>query len=64
MEAGQLSEGKPGAVGAGVDLTEIDPIAIRGRSPWELFWKRFREDRPDGPLAWRRCDDRESPTWS
>jgi ABC-type dipeptide/oligopeptide/nickel transport system permease subunit len=45
VEAGQLSEGKPGAVGAGVDLTEIDPIAIRGRSPWELFWKRFREDR-------------------
>jgi peptide/nickel transport system permease protein len=24
---------------------EIDPTAIAARSPWQLFWRRFREDR-------------------
>jgi peptide/nickel transport system permease protein len=43
VEAGELREGQ-GVVGGGVDLTEIDAIA-EGRSPWQLFWKRFREDR-------------------
>ena len=32
-------------VGASAELTEIDPTAIAARSPWELFWRRFREDR-------------------
>src|SRR5436309_10903815 len=27
------------------NLTEIDPTAIAARSPWQLFWRRFREDR-------------------
>ena len=27
------------------ELTEIDPTAIAARSPWQLFWRRFREDK-------------------
>ena len=42
MEASELRE-QP--VGASAELTEIDPIAIRARSPWQLFWRRFREDK-------------------
>jgi peptide/nickel transport system permease protein len=45
LEAGELREHSPAAVGAGADLTEIDPTAIASRSPWQLFWKRFKEDR-------------------
>ena len=33
------------AVGASAELVEIDPSAIAARSPWQLFWRRFREDR-------------------
>ncbi|MGH2954935.1 MAG: ABC transporter permease [Solirubrobacterales bacterium] len=45
MEAGQASEPQAAPVGASADLTEIDPTAIAARSPWQLFWRRFREDR-------------------
>jgi peptide/nickel transport system permease protein len=44
LEAGELREQQAAPVGASADLTAIDPIAIRARSPWELFWRRFRED--------------------
>ncbi|MEK6271529.1 MAG: ABC transporter permease [Actinomycetota bacterium] len=44
MAASELRE-KPVAVGASADLVEIDPTAIAARSPWQLFWRRFREDR-------------------
>jgi peptide/nickel transport system permease protein len=44
LEASELRE-QPAAVGASPDLTQIDPTAIAARSPWELFWRRFREDR-------------------
>jgi ABC-type dipeptide/oligopeptide/nickel transport system permease subunit len=37
--------GGPGAVGGGAELTEIDPTKIAARSPWQLFWLRFREDK-------------------
>jgi peptide/nickel transport system permease protein len=40
-----VREGQPQPVGASADLTEIDPTAIAARSPWQLFWRRFREDR-------------------
>jgi ABC-type dipeptide/oligopeptide/nickel transport system permease subunit len=42
VEASELRE-QP--VGASAELTEIDPTAIAARSPWQLFWRRFREDR-------------------
>ena len=45
MEAGQASEPQAAPVGGSADLTEIDPTAIEARSPWQLFWRRFREDR-------------------
>lgn len=45
MEASEFREDHPAAVGASADITEIDPTAIRARSPWQLFWRRFREDR-------------------
>ena len=50
MEAHDFPEsaefrGAPGAVGAGAELTEIDPSKIAARSPWQLFWRRFREDK-------------------
>jgi peptide/nickel transport system permease protein len=44
LEASEYRE-QPAAVGASPDLTQIDPIAIAARSPWELFSRRFREDR-------------------
>jgi peptide/nickel transport system permease protein len=37
--------GAPGAVGASAEITEIDPTKIAARSPWQLFWRRFREDK-------------------
>jgi ABC-type dipeptide/oligopeptide/nickel transport system permease subunit len=44
LEASELRE-QPAPVGASPDLTEIDPTAIAARSPWELFSRRFREDK-------------------
>jgi peptide/nickel transport system permease protein len=44
VEASELRE-QAAPVGASAELTEIDPMAIAARSPWELFWRRFREDR-------------------
>jgi len=44
LEAGELTE-RRGAVGAGADLVGIDPTAIAARTPWQLFWRRFREDK-------------------
>jgi ABC-type dipeptide/oligopeptide/nickel transport system permease subunit len=37
--------GAPGTVGASAEITEIDPTKIAARSPWQLFWRRFREDK-------------------
>ena len=42
MEATELREAP---VGASAELTEIDPTAIAARSPWQLFWRRFQEDK-------------------
>jgi ABC-type dipeptide/oligopeptide/nickel transport system permease subunit len=44
LEATELREA-PAPVGGSAELTEIDPTAIAARSPWQLFWRRFREDR-------------------
>ncbi|HXF00209.1 MAG TPA: ABC transporter permease [Solirubrobacterales bacterium] len=44
MEASELRE-QPAVVGASAELAKIDPTAIPARSPWQLFWRRFREDR-------------------
>jgi len=44
LEATELREA-PAPVGASAELTEIDPTAIAARSPWQLFWRRFREDK-------------------
>ena len=44
MEASELRE-QPAVVGAGAELARIDPTAIAARSPWRLFWNRFREDK-------------------
>ena len=32
-------------VGAGAELIHAEPGADYGRSPWQLFWRRFRSDR-------------------
>ncbi len=45
MAVGEFREERAAPVGASVDLTEIDPTEIQARSPWELFWRRFREDK-------------------
>jgi peptide/nickel transport system permease protein len=45
LEAGEFREDRPAAVGAGAELTGIDATALAARSPWQLFWKRFKEDR-------------------
>jgi peptide/nickel transport system permease protein len=44
LEASEL-RGRPAAVGASPDLIELDPTAIAARTPWEAFWRRFREDK-------------------
>jgi peptide/nickel transport system permease protein len=44
LEVSELRE-QPVAVGASADLVEIDPTAIAARSPWQLFSRRFREDK-------------------
>jgi peptide/nickel transport system permease protein len=44
LDASELRQ-QPAPVGVSPDLTEIDHIAIAARSPWELFSRRFREDR-------------------
>jgi peptide/nickel transport system permease protein len=44
LEATELREA-PAPVGGSAELTEIDPTAIAARSPWQLFSRRFREDR-------------------
>ncbi len=45
MVAGEFREDRPAAVGGAPDLAEIDAAAIPARTPWELFWRRFREDK-------------------
>jgi peptide/nickel transport system permease protein len=44
VEASGLPE-HAAPVGASAELTEIDPTTIAARSPWELFWRRFRDDK-------------------
>ena len=43
MEASQHREEHPLAVGAGPELLDVE--AVPARSPWQLFWRRFKEDR-------------------
>ena len=45
MEAGNFPEDHPVPVGAGAELTEIDAGGALPRTPWQLFWKRFLEDK-------------------
>ena len=44
MEASGVPE-RAAPVGASAELTEIDPTRIAARSPWQLFWRRFKEDK-------------------
>ncbi len=44
MEAGEFREDRSAPVGGSAELTEIE-LGIPARSPWELFWRRFREDK-------------------
>jgi peptide/nickel transport system permease protein len=46
LEASELRERPAGtAVGASAELLEFDPTVLAARSPWQLFWRRFREDK-------------------
>ena len=44
MEASGLPE-HAAPVGGSAELTEIDPTTIAARSPWQLFWRRFKDDK-------------------
>ena len=44
MEASGFREDAPAPVGASASLTDVDAAAL-ARSPWQLFWRRFREDK-------------------
>jgi peptide/nickel transport system permease protein len=44
LEASQYREDRSAPVGGSAELTEIEPGTL-ARSPWQLFWLRFREDR-------------------
>ncbi len=43
MEAGGFQEDHPTPIAAGVDL--LDPDIELARTPWQLFWRRFRDDK-------------------
>jgi len=46
LEASELRERTAGVpVGASAELVDIDPTAILARTPWQLFWRRFKEDK-------------------
>jgi len=45
LEAGQFPEDQPVPVGAGAELTEIEAGAALPRTPWQLFWRRFLDDK-------------------
>ena len=45
MEASDVRAQEIGAVGAAPDLVELGEIAAISRSPWQLFWRRFRQDK-------------------
>jgi ABC-type dipeptide/oligopeptide/nickel transport system permease subunit len=45
LEASGFREDHPAPVGAGAELTELDQLAALPRTPSQLFWKRFLEDR-------------------
>ena len=44
MEASGYREDQPTSV-AGAASVGVDPSAIRARSPWQVFWRRLREDK-------------------
>jgi peptide/nickel transport system permease protein len=44
LEASGYREDKPTPIGASAELVEFDAASV-ARSPWQLFWRRFREDR-------------------
>jgi peptide/nickel transport system permease protein len=44
LEASGYREDKPAPIGASAELVEFDAASV-ARSPWQLFWRRFREDR-------------------
>jgi peptide/nickel transport system permease protein len=44
LEASGYREDTPTTV-AGASSVDLDPAALRARSPWRLFWRRLREDR-------------------
>ena len=44
MEAGEFPEDRARPVGGSVDLVEIDGATVP-RTPWQLFWDRFRDDK-------------------
>ncbi len=45
MEASGYREDTPTPVGGSAELIEFDAGDIQARSPWQLFWRRFKEDR-------------------
>jgi peptide/nickel transport system permease protein len=45
LAAGEFREDRRAPVGASLDLTSLDATDIPARTPWQLFWRRFREDR-------------------
>ncbi len=45
LSVGEFREERTAPVGGGAELTSLDAVEIPARTPWELFWRRFREDR-------------------
>jgi peptide/nickel transport system permease protein len=45
LAASDVTREPTGAVGAAPDLVELGEVAAVSRSPWQLFWLRFREDK-------------------
>ena len=45
MEAGGFREDHPAPVGAGAELAATDAVTALPRTPWQLFWHRFKDDK-------------------
>ena len=45
MEASGYREDTPTPVGGSAELIEFEAGSIEARSPWQLFWRRFRDDK-------------------
>jgi len=45
LEGGDFREDRPTAVAGSAELVRLGDAELAAKSPWQLFWRRFKEDR-------------------